>query len=58
MNSRRSQRLHGLAWLLAAVAFGLGTWIGMTSHARIGAGLWVVSGFLALVPFASHRHRV
>ncbi len=58
MTFTRSQWLHGLSWFLAALAFGFGTWIGMTSHARVGAGLWIVSAVLALLPFASHRHRV
>lgn len=51
-------RFDRLFWLLSVVCFAGGFYVGMNVHAQFGAFLWAASGLFALLPFASHRHRL
>jgi hypothetical protein len=45
-----------LVWLLALACFALGSYIGWSVNANVGASMWLASAILAFVPFLSHRN--
>lgn len=51
----RLQWIRVTSWILAAVALVAGFFIGFNVNAAAGGYLWLASGILALLPFASHR---
>lgn len=44
-----------LVWLTALACFALGSYIGWSVNANLGAALWLASAVLAFIPFLSHR---
>ena len=55
---RRVRLLRRIAWSLAFVAFFAGFYVGLNVNARAGATLWMLTAFLALAPFISHRDKL
>lgn len=47
---------HALIWSAALACFALGSWVGWTINANVGAYLWLAAAVLAFLPFLSHRH--
>ncbi|MEM7274897.1 MAG: hypothetical protein AAF547_17580 [Actinomycetota bacterium] len=53
----RTKARNTALWLASLLSFGLGSWIGWSINANLGAALWGLSAVLAFVPFLTHRDR-
>ncbi|MEM7324179.1 MAG: hypothetical protein AAF531_13905 [Actinomycetota bacterium] len=47
---------QALVWLAALACFALGSYIGWSVNANLGAAMWLGSAVLAFIPFLSHRN--